>query len=202
MKYLTALAAALLATTATAAPQPRSHPAKTATAKKADAATPAKEYFKPAETRSAGNVIIGGQPLAYETVAGTLVVHAKDWEDTDAAETGAASSDIQDKTVPKPEASMFYTAYFKQGAPAAGRPITFLFNGGPGSSSIWLHMGAFGPVRVQTTDGKHNGPAPYSTVNNDQTLLDTSDLVFIDAPGTGFSRIAGKDIVKAFYGVD
>ena len=205
MKYLTAFAAAILATmsgTVTAAPQPRSHPAKAATTKKADAATAAKDYFKPAETRSAGTVIIGGQPLAYESVAGTLVIHAKEWSDTDAAEADADTSADKDKTVPKPEASMFYTAYFKQGAPAAGRPITFVFNGGPGSSSIWLHMGAFGPVRVQTADGKHNGPAPYSTVNNDQSLLDSSDLVFIDAPGTGFSRIAGKDKEKAFYGVD
>jgi carboxypeptidase C (cathepsin A) len=96
---------------------------------------------------------------------------------------------------------MFYTAYFKQGVPAAGRPITFLFNGGPGSSTVWLRMGAFGPVRVQTADTRHT-PSPYSTINNDQSLLDASDLVFIDAPGTGFSRIAGKDKEKAFYGVD
>jgi carboxypeptidase C (cathepsin A) len=202
MKLLSALAAALLASgIAAAAPQPRSHPAKLVS-KKTDTATSAKAYFHPSETRSAGTAIIAGHPIAYEAVAGTLVVHAKDWEDTDAAELDAASSDVKDKTVPKPEASMFYTAYFKQGAPAAGRPITFLFNGGPGSSSIWLHMGAFGPVRVVTADGKHNGPAPYSTVNNEQSLLDTSDLVFIDAPGTGFSRIAGKDKEKAFYGVD
>ena len=96
---------------------------------------------------------------------------------------------------------MFYTAYFKQGAPAAGRPITFLFNGGPGSSTVWLRMGAFGPVRVVTADTRHT-PAPYSVVDNDQSLLDASDLVFIDAPGTGFSRIAGKDKEKSFYGVD
>jgi carboxypeptidase C (cathepsin A) len=96
---------------------------------------------------------------------------------------------------------MYFTAYFKQGAPAATRPITFLFNGGPGSSSVWLHMGAFGPVRVVTVDARHT-PGPYATVNNDQSLLDASDLVFIDAPGTGFSRIAGKDKEKAFYGVD
>ena len=81
------------------------------------------------------------------------------------------------------------------------RPVTFLFNGGPGSSTVWLRMGAFGPVRVVTADGRHTN-APYSVVNNDQTLLDASDLVFIDAPGTGFSRIAGKDKEKSFYGVD
>jgi carboxypeptidase C (cathepsin A) len=66
---------------------------------------------------------------------------------------------------------------------------------------VWLRMGAFSPVRVVTTPGKHT-PAPYGVVDNDQSLLDVSDLVFIDAPGTGFSRIAGKDKEKSFYGVD
>ena len=97
---------------------------------------------------------------------------------------------------------MFYVAYFKHGAEAAKRPITFLFNGGPGSSTVWLHMGAFGPRRVVTLDDTHTPAAPYDVVNNDQSLLDASDLVFIDAPGTGFSRIAGEDKEKAFYGVD
>src|SRR4029079_8972675 len=87
------------------------------------------------------------------------------------------------------------------GVPSATRPITFLFNGGPGSSTVWLRMGAFGPVRVVTANTKHT-PAPYRAIDNDQSLLDASDLVFIDAPGTGFSRIAGKDKEKAFYGVD
>jgi carboxypeptidase C (cathepsin A) len=205
MKYIALLAAtALLASAAAAAPAKPivKHPPKTMAAKKSDEKQPVKEFFKPGEVRSTGTVIVGGQPIAYDAVAGTLVVHAKDWSDTDAIEADSDKSDDKDKAGPKPEASMYYTAYFKQGAPAAGRPITFLFNGGPGSSSIWLHMGAFGPVRVETTDTKHNPPAPYSTVNNDQSLLDASDLVFIDAPGTGFSRIAGKDKEKAFYGVD
>ncbi|HET8749524.1 MAG TPA: peptidase S10, partial [Sphingomicrobium sp.] len=202
MKFTILLAtAALLAAPTTAAPvnHAKAHSAKAA--KKAESKEPLKDFFKPAEARSAGTVIVGGQPINYDAIAGTLVVHAEGWEDTDAVEAEAGTSD-EDKDKPKPEASMFYTAYFKQGAPAAGRPITFLFNGGPGSSTIWLHMGAFGPVRVVTADAKHNGPAPYSTVNNNESLLDASDLVFIDAPGTGFSRIAGKDKEKAFFGVD
>ena len=150
--------------------------------------------------RSTGSVTVAGQPIAFDAVAGTIVVHAKDWSDTDALDADADKSD-KDKNQPKPEASMFYTAYFKQGVPSASRPITFLFNGGPGSSTVWLRMGAFGPVRVVTADGRHTA-APYSVVNNDQSLLDASDLVFIDAPGTGFSRIAGKDKEKSFYGVD
>ena len=205
-----ALAGTLLAAPALAAlPQVHqakphaTHPPRTegSADKKAESAQPAKAFFHAGETRSTGSVTVAGQPIPYDAVAGTLVVHAKDWQDTDQAEADADTSS-KDKNAPKPEASVYYVAYFKQGAPAAGRPITFLFNGGPGSSSIWLHMGAFGPVRVQTLDAHHNPPAPYSTVNNDATLLDASDLVFIDAPGTGFSRIAGKDKEKAFYGVD
>ncbi len=202
MKFATLLTAtALVATAATAAPQVK-HPPKTPAAAKTEAKAPAKEFFKPAETRSTGSVMVGGQPINYDAIAGTLVVHAKEWQDTDAVEADASPDKGKDSDGPKPEASMFYTAYFKQGAPASGRPITFLFNGGPGSSSIWLHMGAFGPVRVATPDRIHSQPAPYSTVNNDESLLDASDLVFIDAPGTGYSRIAGKDKEKAFYGVD
>jgi carboxypeptidase C (cathepsin A) len=165
--------------------------------------TAAKSFFTPSEIRSTGSVTVGGRRIAYQAIAGTLVVHAKDWEDTDPieAEVGEADKD-KDDDGPKPEAAMFYTAYFKQGSPAAARPITFLFNGGPGSSTVWLHMGAFGPVRVQTAEVRHTPAAPYAIVSNDQSLLDSSDLVFIDAPGTGFSRIAGKDKEKAFYGVD
>ncbi|HKT11495.1 MAG TPA: peptidase S10, partial [Terriglobia bacterium] len=98
--------------------------------------------------------------------------------------------------------SMFYVAYFKSDTKGAPRPLTFLYNGGPGSSTVWLHMGAFGPKRVITADDSHTPAAPYRVVNNDYSLLDVSDLVFVDAPGTGFSRIAGKDKEKAFYGVD
>lgn len=210
MKFPTLIAAvALLASTNAAAvplhPKPHAKPpAKTAAAAKDAPNPPVRQFFHPNEVRSTGSVTIGGQPVAYDAIAGTLVVHAKDWSDTDPLEADAdkTADKDKDKAGPKPEASMFYTAYFKQGAPAAGRPITFLFNGGPGSSTVWLHMGAFGPVRVQTADRRHTPAAPYAMVSNDQSLLDASDLVFIDAPGTGFSRIAGKDKEKAFYGVD
>ena len=181
----------------------RSPPLPRARTEKVDA-QPALPIFTPTEVKSTGSVTIGGRRIAYQAVAGTLVVHSKDWDDTwpleAKADPKAAKDDDDDK--PKAEASMFYTAYFRNGAPAANRPVTFLFNGGPGSSTIWLHMGAFGPIRVQTADARHTPAAPYATFNNDQSLLDVSDLVFIDAPGTGFSRIAGKDKEKAFYGVD
>ena len=171
----------------------------------ADPSAPAKPIFATTEQHSRGSVTVAGRRLAYQAVAGTLIVHAKEWLDTDPLEAAAGVEDKdkdKDDDKPKAEASMFYTAYFKDGAAYPSRPITFLFNGGPGSSTVWLHMGAFGPLRVQTADGRHTPAAPYSVVNNDQSLLDASDLVFIDAPGTGFSRIAGKDKEKAFYGVD
>jgi carboxypeptidase C (cathepsin A) len=153
--------------------------------------------FKQTAVVTGGSVTVAGRRIDYRAVAGTLIVHAKGWDD--AAPTGASDGKGEH---PGAVASMFYTAYFKKGAGAAGRPITFLFNGGPGSSTVWLRMGAFGPVRVLTNGVKHVPAAPYTVVNNEYSLLDVSDLVFIDAPGTGFSRIAGKNKDKAFYGVD
>ena len=101
-----------------------------------------------------------------------------------------------------PTARIFYAAYFKKAAPGESRPVTFLYNGGPGSSTMWLHMGSFGPKRVVTTDAQHDPAAPYKLVENQYSLLDVTDLVFIDAPGTGFSRVMGKDAGKAFWGTD
>jgi carboxypeptidase C (cathepsin A) len=78
----------------------------------------------------------------------------------------------------------------------------FIYNGGPGSATMWLHLGTFGPRRIVVPDAEHQEGAPYTMVANQYSLLDASDLVFIDAPGTGFSRTFGKDRAKAFYGVD
>ena len=162
-------------------------------ASKTDAAKP--EQFKSEQQASKGSATVGGTVVNYDAYAGTLVVHPKGWDDV------PQNADKDDKSQPA-EASMFYVAYFKTDAPSTQRPVTFLYNGGPGSSTVWLHMGAFGPRRVVTADDSHTPAAPYSVVNNDYSLLDVSDLVFVDAPGTGFSRIAGKDREKAFYGVD
>jgi carboxypeptidase C (cathepsin A) len=93
-------------------------------------------------------------------------------------------------------------AYFKRDAKAEDRPITFFYNGGPGSSTVWLHMGSLGPKHVATDGDQHLPAAPYKLVDNPYSLLDSSDLVFIDMPGTGFGRIVGKDPDKAFWGVD
>ena len=164
------------------------------------AKAPKGAYFKPEATTNASTVSVEGKSIDYEAVAGTLVVHPKGWDDAAALEQ--ESHEESDSKNPTAEASMFYVAYFKKGSENGMTPVTFLYNGGPGSSTVWLHMGAFGPRRVVTADDSHTPAAPYEVVNNDYSLLDASDLVFIDAPGTGFSRIAGKDKEKAFYGVD
>ena len=168
--------------------------------------------FAPEQSESAGSVTVGGRRIDYRAVAGTLVVHPKGWDDAAARERPAGPArpagargddkDLGDKANPQAEASIFYVAYFAKGVPSADRPITFLYNGGPGSSTVWLHMGAFGPRRVVTADDTHTPAAPYRLVENAYSLLDATDLVFIDAPGTGFSRVAGRDKEKSFYGVD
>jgi carboxypeptidase C (cathepsin A) len=156
--------------------------------------------FQPEASVSEGTVAVEGRKIDYKAIAGTIIVHPKDWDDAEWREKNP--SDITEKKDVPAEASMFYVAYFAKGAPSPDRPITFLYNGGPGSSTVWLHMGAFGPRRVVTASDQHLAAAPYALINNGYSLLDASDLVFIDAPGTGFSRIAGKDKEKAFYGVD
>ncbi|MCG2839836.1 peptidase S10 [Sandaracinobacter sp. RS1-74] len=101
----------------------------------------------------------------------------------------------------KPTAAIFSTAYVKDGR-EPGRPITFLYNGGPGSGSLWLHMGAFGPKRVVVpNDGRDDGAPPYPIVANPHSLLDVTDIVFIDPVGTGFSRALGETDPKIFWGV-
>ena len=124
---------------------------------------------------------MGGQTIKYTATAGNLVIK-------------------NDKD--EPVASIFYVAYTQDSTDANRRPLTFLYNGGPGSSSIWLHMGAYGPMRVVTSEAQATPPPPYDLVPNGESLLDKSDLVFIDAVSTGFSKPVGKAEDKDFWGVD
>lgn len=155
-----------------------------------------------------GTVTIGGQPIAYRAVAGTITVGATDQEDATLGFDGSILPDsgVKPPTDPAeapPTARMFYVAYLKKDATdETHRPVMFIYNGGPGSATMWLHMGTFGPRRIVLPDADHQEGAPYSVVNNQYSLLDASDLVFIDAPGTGFSRTFGKNRGKAFYGID
>jgi carboxypeptidase C (cathepsin A) len=122
-----------------------------------------------------------GQTIHYTATAGNLLI--RDEKD-------------------KPNGSMFYVAYTADGADPKTRPVTFFYNGGPGAATIWLHMGSFGPVRVVTSSPEATGPAPFEIVPNQYSLLDKSDLVFIDAPLCGFSRAVGKGTAKDFAGTD
>src|SRR5579864_9371262 len=99
------------------------------------------------------------------------------------------------------EAEMFYLAYTLDGQEAAKRPLTFAFNGGPGSASIWLHMGALGPRRVVLNPEGFLLPAPYHLEDNPYTLIDKSDVVLVDAIGTGFSRAETAEVMKQFWGI-
>src|SRR5689334_1415456 len=103
----------------------------------------------------------------------------------------------------EPTGVLYYTAYTRTDArDASQRPIAFIYNGGPGSASAWLHMGAFGPRRVVTTDAAFTPPPPYQVVDNANSLIDVTDMVFIDPIGTGFSKPVGKGTGKDFWGVD
>jgi carboxypeptidase C (cathepsin A) len=101
----------------------------------------------------------------------------------------------------KIEAEMFFVAYNLEGQDSVKRPLTFAFNGGPGSASVWLHMGALGPKRVALQPDGFMPAAPYRMVDNPYTLLDRSDLVLVDAIGAGFSRAANEALSKQFWGV-
>ena len=99
------------------------------------------------------------------------------------------------------ECRMFYVAYEKEGVNAKGRPVTFAFNGGPGSATIWLHMGGLGPKHAtMMNDGSLPKP-PYEAVDNPDSWLDFTDVVVIDAPGTGFSRVTKPELGKKYFGL-
>src|SRR5580658_6331428 len=179
------------------------------TAAKATSTEKATEPVLPADSTTQGMIDLGGQHLAYNAIAGTITVGATDAQDAELGLDGKPEPGSQlalnEPKEPKdssPVARMFYVAYFKKDAKAEDRPVTFFYNGGPGSSTVWLHMGSLGPKHVVTTGDTHLPGAPYTMVDNPNSLLDVSDLVFIDMPGTGFGRLIGKDADKAFWGID
>jgi len=101
-----------------------------------------------------------------------------------------------------PEASIFYIAYTADGAAPATRPVTFFFNGGPGSASAWLHLGSFAPKRLATGVPATTQSVPFPYVDNTESLIDTSDLVFVDAVGTGLSEAIAPHTNQTYWGVD
>ncbi len=127
-------------------------------------------------------VVIGGKDVRYSATAGTLVLREEEG---------------------KPRANMFFVAYVREGVEdRAQRPVTFTYNGGPGSSSVWLHLGAFGPRRVEMGEEGTAPPPPYRLVNNGESLLDVTDLVFIDPVTTGYSRAIPGEEARKFHGLE
>ncbi len=137
------------------------------------------------------SVTIGGKKIEYTVTTGTMVLKEE-------AEAGGDSKDESEGE--KAKASVFFTAYSKKGVKdKAKRPLTFSFNGGPGSASVWLHMGVLGPKRVLMDDVGNPPPPPYQLVDNEYALLDETDLVFIDPVSTGYSRAVPGETSKQFH---
>lgn len=148
--------------------------------KTANGESPKRELKEQAPIQTRHEATIRGARLAYDVTAGLMPLrNAKD----------------------EIEAQIFFVAYtLDRGEGDAPRPLTFAFNGGPGSSSVWLHMGALGPKRAHLNPDGTMPPPPFRLVDNDETWLAETDLVFIDPVGTGYSRAATPELEEKFYG--
>lgn len=136
---------------------------------------------EPRVYESRGQVTINEQRIRYSVSAGETFLHDEDGN---------------------PTASIFSTAYIADGfTDPRTRPVAFVFNGGPGSASLWLHMGVFGPQRLALPNAVDDGAAPYDVVENIHSILDVADLVFVDPVGTGWSRALGDSEPNEFWGV-
>ncbi len=165
---------------ATATEKAETKPAEPA---KSEEATDKEEHFDVSEVPPVvthHTITVGGKALAYTATAGRLPLKRADG---------------------KIEAEMFFVAYTLDGQEAANRPLTFSFNGGPGSASVWLHMGALGPKRVVLQQNGFMPAAPYRVEDNPDTILDRSDIVMVDAMATGYSRAANAELTRKFLGV-
>ncbi len=129
------------------------------------------------------SITVNGQVLRYKATVGMMPIRDPRSEET--------------------EGHIFYVYYEKEGrSEPAARPLTFVFNGGPGSATVWLHMGAYGPRTVKLLPNGDSPPPPYSVQDNQNTLLDQTDLVFLDPVGTGFSRATTTENGPKFWGLD
>lgn len=145
----------------------------------ADSTTKAIIFHTPTTTRK--TVVVGGQSISYDVTVGHLPLVREDGTE---------------------RAKVFFIAYTRSGVTdPSKRPVTFSFNGGPGSSSVWLHLGTLGPRRVAMNDDGSPLPPPYKLIDNDQSWLDLTDLVFIDPVSTGFSRASDEKEARSFHGV-
>lgn len=145
-------------------------------APKVETAGPAEEKI----SQTPHTIRLGGRDIKYTATAGTLPIRLDDG---------------------KVAARMFFAAYTRDGENPKTRPIAFLYNGGPGAATIWLHMGSFGPKRAVMADDGFQPAPPYTLVDNEHSLLDVIDLVFVDAVDTGYSRVVADTDNKQFHGV-
>src|SRR5437667_12686081 len=180
IRFLGSAALLFLGMSLSLAQQPSTPPQDKAAEKPKEEKKPPAPEEKIVQTKH--SLKIGGQEIKYTATAGTILLK------------------LEDGT---PKASIFYVAYNKDDVTdPSHRPLTFSFNGGPGSASVWLHLGLFGPRRVQMGDAGTLLPPPYKLVDNDASLLDISDLVFIDPVSTGYSRAVPGEAPKQFHGIE
>ena len=158
--------------------------------KKSEGAAPPPPKDELVETKH--SLTIDGKEVRYTVTCGTIVLKEE------AEKKGEKEGESEGE---KPRASIFFVAYTRDGVEdRSQRPLTFSFNGGPGSSSVWLHLGLLGPRRVLLDDEGFANPPPYKLVDNAYSLLDQTDLVFIDPVSTGFSRAVPGEKPKQFHG--
>src|SRR5205823_2041260 len=130
-------------------------------------------------SQTSHTIRLDGREVRYTAAAGTLPIRLDDG---------------------KVAARMFFVAYTKDGEDSKTRPVSFLYNGGPGAATIWLHMGSFAPRHVQMAEEGFQPAPPYRLVDNENTILDVTDLVFIDAISTGYSRTVPGVSSQQFHG--
>jgi carboxypeptidase C (cathepsin A) len=179
---------------------------------KGDTKSDEKFFEEPAPSVTSHSITIGGKTLKYHATAGFIVLKEEEGKplvkdapqktSPDAKSESKESEPTKTKDGLKPKAKVFFVAYtLDEAGDPANRPVTFAFNGGPGSSSVWLHMASVAPRRANLTDEGEAPPPPYRLTDNESTWLDKTDLVFIDPVSTGYSRAVAKEDPSQFHGL-
>jgi len=179
---------------------------------KADAKSEPKDdkvFEEPAPSVTAHSITVAGKVLKYHATAGYIVLKEEEGKPLVSGHGSKSSPDSKSENEPgktkdglKPKAKIFFVAYtLDDVSDLSTRPITFAFNGGPGSASVWLHMASIAPRRANLTDEGEAPPPPYGLTDNESTWLDRSDLVFIDPVSTGYSRPVAKEDASQYHGL-
>jgi carboxypeptidase C (cathepsin A) len=176
---------------------------------KSDTKGEAKVFEEPPLSVTAHSITVGGKILKYHATAGYIVLKEEEGKplvkgpgQKPSAETNSETEPGKTKDGLKPKAKIFFVAYTLDDAgDPSTRPLTFAFNGGPGSSSVWLHMASVAPRSANLTDEGEAPPPPYRLSDNESTWLDLTDLVFIDPVSTGYSRPVAKEDASQYHGL-